>query len=83
MTCGYTKAGDGIKHAATPLRAGAAGDTAGMTDDIAGLETAADDDTRAPDERRKLKQAADYLGSFATQVANDALGRAGGNALGG
>ena len=50
---------------------------------ITALETAADDDTRAPEERSKFKQAAAYLGSFATQVAIGALGGAGGNVLGG
>jgi hypothetical protein len=48
---------------------------------ISSLETAAEDETRAPDERSKLRQAATYLGSFATQVAIGALGGAGGNVL--
>jgi hypothetical protein len=50
---------------------------------IAALETAADDDARAPVERSKFKQAAAYLGSFATQVAIGALGGAGGDVLSG
>ncbi|MCV7236005.1 hypothetical protein BST20_27225 [Mycobacterium branderi] len=50
---------------------------------INALETAADDDTRAPEERSKFRQAASYLGSFATQVAIGALGGAGGNVLSG
>lgn len=50
---------------------------------ISALESAADDDTRAPEERSKFKQAAAYLGSFATQVAIGALGGAGSNVLGG
>jgi hypothetical protein len=46
---------------------------------INALEMAADDSTRAPEERSKFRQAAVYLGSFATQVAIGALGGAGGN----
>jgi hypothetical protein len=48
---------------------------------INALETAADDDARDPEERSKLRLAATYLGSFATQVAIGALGGAGGNVL--
>jgi hypothetical protein len=50
---------------------------------ISALETAADDETRAAEERTKFRQAAAYLGSFATQVAIGALGGAGGNILSG
>jgi hypothetical protein len=50
---------------------------------INALETAADDDARGPEERSKFRQAASYLGSFATQVAIGALGGAGGNVLSG
>jgi hypothetical protein len=50
---------------------------------ITALEVAAEDDARGPEERSKLRQAASYLGSFATQVAIGALGGAGGNVLGG
>jgi hypothetical protein len=50
---------------------------------VSALETAADDDARAPDERSKFRQAAAYLGSFATQVAIGALGGASGNVLSG
>jgi hypothetical protein len=48
---------------------------------ISALETAADDDTRADEERSKFRQVAAYLGSFATQVAIGALGGAGGIVL--
>lgn len=50
---------------------------------VAALESAADDDERAPAERSKFKQAATYLGSVASQVAIGALGGAGGNLLSG
>jgi hypothetical protein len=50
---------------------------------IAALESAANDETREPDERSKLRQAASYLGSFASQVAIGALSGAGGNLLNG
>jgi len=50
---------------------------------ISALEGAADDDARAPEERSKFRQAASYLGSFATQVAISALGGAGGNVISG
>ncbi|WP_100489926.1 hypothetical protein [Mycobacteroides abscessus] len=50
---------------------------------IGALNAAAGDDDRAPEERSKLRQAASYLGSFASQVAIGALGGAGGNLLGG
>lgn len=48
---------------------------------IRALESAADDETRAPEERGKLKQAATWLGSFASQIAIGALGGAGGTIL--
>jgi len=50
---------------------------------ISALETAADDETRAAEEQSKFRQAAAYLGSFATQVAIGALGGADGNILSG
>jgi len=50
---------------------------------ISALEGAADDEARAPEERSKFRQAASYLGSFATQVAISALGGAGGNVISG
>jgi hypothetical protein len=50
---------------------------------VAALESAANDDKREPAERNKFKQAAAYLGSFASQVAIGALGGAGGNLLSG
>ncbi|CCK64165.1 hypothetical protein [Mycobacterium canetti] len=50
---------------------------------IAALENAASDETREPGERSKFKQAAGWLGSFASQVAIGALGGAGGNVLSG
>jgi hypothetical protein len=50
---------------------------------ISALEDAAEDDARAPEERSKFRQAASYLGSFATQVAIGALGGAGGNVISG
>jgi hypothetical protein len=48
---------------------------------IAALENAADDKERTPDEQSKFRQAASWLGSFASQVAIGALGSAGGNLL--
>jgi hypothetical protein len=50
---------------------------------IAALDSAANDDEREPAERSKFKQAAAYLGSFASHVAIGALGGAGGNLLSG
>ena len=50
---------------------------------ISALEEAAEDGARAPEERSKFRQAASYLGSFATQVAIGALGGAGGNVISG
>jgi len=50
---------------------------------IAALDRAAEDETREPEERSKLKQAAIWLGGFASQVAIGALGGAGGNILSG
>jgi hypothetical protein len=44
---------------------------------IAALEAAGDDETIAEPERGKFKQAAAWLGSFASQVAISALGGAG------
>ena len=48
---------------------------------IAALQDAAKDETREPEERSKLKQAASVLGSLATQLAVNALGGAAGNVL--
>ena len=48
---------------------------------IAALTSAAEDEERPEDERSKFKQAALWLGSFASQVAIGALGGAGGNIL--
>jgi hypothetical protein len=48
---------------------------------IAAFENAAADDDRDAAERSKFKQAAGWLGSFASQVAIGALGGAGGNML--
>jgi hypothetical protein len=48
---------------------------------IQALESAAEDQDRDPDERGKLRNAATWLGSFASQVAIGALGGAGGNLL--
>jgi hypothetical protein len=48
---------------------------------IAALQYAAKDETREPEERSKLKQAASVLGSLATQLAINALGGAAGNVL--
>ena len=48
---------------------------------IAALQDAANDETREPEERSKLKQAASVLGSLATQLAVNALGGAAGNVL--
>ena len=48
---------------------------------IAALQDAAKDETREPEERSKLKQAASVLGSLATQLAINALGGAAGNVL--
>ena len=50
---------------------------------IAALESAADDEMRAPDERSKLKQAAAWLASFGSQIAISALGGAARNVLSG
>ncbi|WP_237158298.1 hypothetical protein [Mycobacteroides franklinii] len=46
---------------------------------VQALEAAADDQDRDPDEQGKLRNAATWLGSFASQVAISALGGAGGN----
>jgi hypothetical protein len=48
---------------------------------IAALQDAAKDEMRTPEERGKFKQAAGWLGSFASQVAIGALGGAAGNVL--
>ena len=48
---------------------------------IAALQDAAKDETREPEERSKLKQAASVIGSLATQLAINALGGAAGNVL--
>lgn len=50
---------------------------------ITALARAADDEERPEEERGKLRQAATWLGSFASQVAIGALGGAGGNMLSG
>ncbi|GAT09379.1 hypothetical protein H7I77_01875 [Mycolicibacterium novocastrense] len=48
---------------------------------IAALEAAADDDSRQPDERSRMKQIALTLRGAAWQVALNALGGAGGNLM--
>lgn len=48
---------------------------------VAGLEAAAEEEGRPEEERGKLKSTATWLGSFASQVAINALGGAGGNML--
>ena len=50
---------------------------------ITALERAGNDETRTDEERGKLRQAASWLGSFASQVAIGALGGAGGNIISG
>ena len=50
---------------------------------VGALEAAGDDPGRTPEERSKFKQAASWLGSFASQVAIGALGGAGGNIISG
>ncbi|KMO71835.1 hypothetical protein [Mycolicibacterium obuense] len=50
---------------------------------VAALESAGEDDSREPEERHKLKQAALWLRGAFSQVALGALGGAGGNIISG
>jgi hypothetical protein len=50
---------------------------------IAALADAGDDESKPAEERSRFKQAATWLGSFASQVAIGALGGAGGNIISG